>query len=67
MQKNGKVIEMVTIPLPPLNQKFFMDVYSNLDPLQKSVLQMVGIDRACVEGRLQQGKMDNPRDENHAR
>ena len=28
-----------------------------------SVLEMVGIDRAYVETRLQQGRMDNPRDE----
>ena len=69
VQKNGKVIKKMVPPnpLPPLNQKFFMDLYSNLDPLQKSVLEMVGIDRAYVESRLQQGKMDNPRDENHAR
>ena len=54
-------------PLPPLDQKFFVDLYSNLCPLQMSVLEMVGIDRAYVETRLQQGRMDNPRDENHAR
>ena len=53
--------------LPPLDQKFFVDLYSNLCPLQMSVLAMVGIDRAYVETRLQQGRMDNPRDENHAR
>ena len=69
VQKNGKVTKKMVPPnpLPPLNQKFFVDVYSNLDPLQMSVLEMVGIDRAYVETRLQQGKMDNPRDENHAR
>ena len=69
VQKNGKVIKKMVPPnpLPPLDQKFFVDLYSNLCPLQMSVLEMVGIDRAYVETRLQQGRMDNPRDENHAR
>jgi len=67
-EKDGVVIEKVLLPpnpLPSLDQKDFMNLYSKLNHLQISVLEKVGIDRRYIETRIAQGKMDNPSNIQH--